>query len=74
MWAALARRHVSERFGDGLHGGRFVSLLGDAELDEGATWEAVVDPTVAQLGEVLWVVDVNRQSLDRIIPHVQIAR
>src|SRR6266702_4763088 len=43
-------------------------LLGDAELDEGAVWEAVVDPGVADLGEVVWVVDVNRQSLDRVVP------
>ena len=31
-------------------------------------WEAVVDPGVAELGEVVWVVDVNRQSLDRVVP------
>ena len=48
--------------------GRQYSLLGDAELDEGAVWEAVVDPGVAELGEIVWVVDVNRQSLDRVVP------
>lgn len=73
-WAAMARRFVVDRFGEGPHQGRFVSLLGDAELDEGAIWEAVVDPTVARLGEVMWVVDVNRQSLDRVIPDIEIAR
>ena len=31
-------------------------------------WEAIVDPGVAELGEVVWVVDVNRQSLDRVVP------
>ncbi len=31
-------------------------------------WEAIVDPAVAELGEVVWVVDVNRQSLDRVVP------
>lgn len=73
-WAALARRYVADRFVGGPHQGRFVALLGDAELDEGAIWEAVVDPTVARLGEVMWVVDVNRQSLDRVIPDIEIAR
>ena len=73
-WAALARRYVADRFAGGPHQGRFVALLGDAELDEGAIWEAVVDPTVARLGEVMWVVDVNRQSLDRVIPDIEIAR
>ncbi len=37
-------------------------------------WEAVADPAVAGLGEVLWVVDVNRQSLDRVVPDVQVHR
>ncbi|HET6501928.1 MAG TPA: pyruvate dehydrogenase, partial [Amycolatopsis sp.] len=44
------------------------SVLGDAELDEGAVWEAILDPAVAELGEIVWIVDVNRQSLDRIVP------
>ncbi len=51
-----------------------MSLLGDAELDEGAVWEAVADPQVASLGELLWVVDLNRQSLDRVVPDIQIDR
>ncbi|MCU1672790.1 MAG: Pyruvate dehydrogenase component [Frankiales bacterium] len=29
---------------------------------------------VARLGEVLWVVDLNRQSLDRIVPDIQVAK
>ena len=55
-------------------GGRQVALLGDAELDEGAFWEAIVDPVVSQLGEVLWIVDLNRQSLDRIVPDIAAGR
>ncbi|HUC14220.1 MAG TPA: pyruvate dehydrogenase, partial [Acidimicrobiales bacterium] len=46
------------------------ALVGDAELDEGAVWEALVDPMVPGLGEVLWVVDLNRQSLDRVVPGI----
>jgi pyruvate dehydrogenase E1 component len=69
IWGAVARRYLSNRFGgDTVAGGRQYSLLGDAELDEGAVWEAIVDPGVAELGEVVWVVDVNRQSLDRVVP------
>ena len=48
--------------------------LGDAELDEGAVWEAIADPSVAKLGEVLWVVDLNRQSLDRVVPDIAFGR
>ncbi|WP_405539865.1 pyruvate dehydrogenase [Streptomyces sp. NBC_00075] len=67
VWGALARRYVDGQFG-GAGAGRQYSLLGDAELDEGAIWEAVQDPTVAGLGEIVWVVDLNRQSLDRVVP------
>ena len=55
-------------------GGRQVALVGDAELDEGAIWEALVDPMVPRLGEVLWIVDLNRQSLDRVVPDIAAGR
>ncbi|MGH8929684.1 MAG: transketolase-like TK C-terminal-containing protein [Egibacteraceae bacterium] len=75
IWGALARRYLDTHFsGDGSSAGRQISLLGDAELDEGACWEAIIDPTVAQLGEVLWVVDLNRQSLDRVVPQIAAQR
>ncbi|SFL38721.1 transketolase-like TK C-terminal-containing protein [Geodermatophilus ruber] len=67
IWGALARRYVNTQLGAG-GTGRQWSLVGDAELDEGAVWEAVLDPMVAELGEVVWVVDLNRQSLDRVVP------
>ncbi|MFI6691189.1 transketolase-like TK C-terminal-containing protein [Streptomyces sp. NPDC050433] len=67
LWGALARRYVEGQFG-GAGTGRQYSLLGDAELDEGAIWEAVQDPMVSRLGEAVWVVDLNRQSLDRVVP------
>ncbi|HEY0497366.1 MAG TPA: pyruvate dehydrogenase [Kutzneria sp.] len=64
IWGAIARRYV------GAGTGRQYSLLGDAELDEGAVWEAVLDPSVAELGEIVWIVDLNRQSLDRVVPQI----
>ncbi|TAL20978.1 MAG: pyruvate dehydrogenase, partial [Frankiales bacterium] len=73
VWGALARRYV-ETHSDLRPSGRQISLLGDAELDEGAIWECVADPVVQRLGEVLWVVDLNRQSLDRIVPDIAIGR
>lgn len=74
LWAAMAHRYTDSHFSDVPPAGRFVSLLGDAELDEGAIWEAVADPAVARLGELLWIVDLNRQSLDRVVPDIQIER
>jgi pyruvate dehydrogenase E1 component len=73
LWSALAHRYVAGHF-EVPRGGRLLALVGDAELDEGAIWEALVDPMVARLGEVLWIVDVNRQSLDRVVPEIAVGR
>lgn len=73
VWSAVAHRYVAGHF-EVPQGGRQVALLGDAELDEGAIWETVVDPMVSSLGEVLWIVDLNRQSLDRIVPDIAAGR
>src|SRR6201993_3709346 len=59
IWGAVARRYTQSAVG-GAGTGRQYSLLGDAELDEGAIWEAVLEPAVAELGEIVWVVDLNR--------------
>ena len=71
IWGAVSRRYVGSMTGADV-AGRQYSLVGDAELDEGAVWEAVLDPAVAELGEVVWVVDLNRQSLDRVVPNFAI--
>jgi len=73
IWGALARRYVNAQFG-GAGTGRQYSLVGDAELDEGAVWEAAIDPMVTELGEIVWIVDLNRQSLDRIVPIIDTPR
>ncbi|SMX87293.1 pyruvate dehydrogenase E1 component [Brevibacterium aurantiacum] len=73
IWGSIARRYVDSTLKPiGL--GRQYSLVGDAELDEGAVWEAVIDPDVKHLGEIVWIVDLNRQSLDRVIPDIAAGR
>src|SRR5215218_1255561 len=73
VWGAIAHRYVAGHF-DVPVGGRQIALIGDAELDEGACWEAIADPMVSKLGEVMWVVDLNRQSLDRVVPDIAAGR
>ena len=73
IWSALAHRYVATHFGSE-SAGRHIALVGDAELDEGAVWEAIVDPMVGRLGDVLWIVDLNRQSLDRVVPDIAAGR
>src|SRR5215472_2069907 len=66
-FGALASRYVVDHFG-GARRGRVIVIVGDAELDEGNVAEALAEEVVARLANVLWIVDVNRQSLDRIVP------
>ena len=66
-FAALMQSYIDDHFGEGPPQ-RFISLVGDAELDEGNIWEALAEEYVAHLGNVIWVVDLNRQSLDRVVP------
>ena len=69
-FGALATRYLADHFGTA-RPERFVVMVGDAELDEGNVWEALQEETVARLGNVLWIVDLNRQSLDRVVPDVR---
>ena len=71
LFAAATRRYVDAHFG-ARPPSRFVALLGDAELDEGNIWEALADDATSGLGNVMWIVDFNRQSLDRVVPGIRI--
>ena len=73
IWGAIARRYVNSAITD-TGRGRQYSLVGDAELDEGAVWEAVLDSSVGELGEIVWIIDLNRQSLDRVVPNITAGR
>lgn len=73
LFAAASRRYVDAHFSP-RERSRFIAILGDAELDEGNVWEAVADPATAGLGNVMWIVDFNRQSLDRVIPGARIGQ
>ncbi|HZD92544.1 MAG TPA: transketolase, partial [Pseudolabrys sp.] len=47
--------------------GRMISLLGDAELDEGNIFEAILEGWKHSLRNCWWIVDYNRQSLDAVV-------
>jgi pyruvate dehydrogenase E1 component len=66
-FGALASRYIVDHFGTRTPG-RVIVMVGDAELDEGNVGEALAEEIVGRLANVLWIVDVNRQSLDRIAP------
>ncbi|MFZ0676141.1 1-deoxy-D-xylulose-5-phosphate synthase N-terminal domain-containing protein [Candidatus Binatus sp.] len=47
--------------------GRMIAVLGDAELDEGNLYEALLEGWKHTVRNVWWIVDYNRQSLDRVL-------
>ena len=53
---------------EGLPAGRHVAVVGDAELDEGNIYEALLEGWKHDIRNVWWVVDYNRQSLDSVVP------
>jgi pyruvate dehydrogenase E1 component len=75
LFAAATRRYIDAQFGSPTDGPtRFIALAGDAELDEGNVWEAIADPSLHGLGNVMLVIDTNRQSLDRVVPEQKIKK
>src|SRR3984885_396624 len=48
--------------------GRHIAICGDAELDEGNIYEALLEGWKHDVRNVWWIVDYNRQSLDSVVP------
>ncbi len=69
LFGAMVRDYVR------LHGladegepnGRIVALMGDAELDEGNVFEALLEGWKHDVRNLWWVIDYNRQSLDGVV-------
>lgn len=49
-------------------------MLGDTELDEGSAWETVAEPVLEGVDNLIWIVDLNRQSPDRVVPGIRVGR
>ena len=47
--------------------GKMIALLGDAELDEGNIYEALLEGAKQNVRNCWWVIDYNRQSLDAVV-------
>ena len=47
--------------------GRMIALVGDAELDEGNIYEALLEGWKFGLRNTWWIIDYNRQSLDAVV-------
>ncbi len=54
--------------------GRMIAIVGDAELDEGNIYEALLEGWKHDVRNLWWVIDYNRQSLDRVVPELLFAK
>lgn len=79
IFGALTQRYLGDHVGRGQQvergqqvgrsqQGRYIAIVGDAELDEGNIPEALGEATSYGLQNLWWIVDFNRQSLDCIMP------
>jgi len=68
-FAALVQDYVRLKgLGDaGSPLGRMVAVVGDAELDEGNIFEALLEGWKHDVRNLWWVIDYNRQSLDAVV-------
>ena len=62
-YLALAYRYA-ERHGFDVPKAHFWAVMGDSEFREGSLHEAVPDFAERELGNLTWIIDYNRQSLD----------
>ena len=58
----------------GAAAGRMVALIGDAELDEGNMFEAVLEGAKHDVRNLWWIIDYNRQSLDGVVADERLFR
>ena len=65
LFASLVQDYLSAHgWLDEADRGRFVALIGDAELDEGNIYEAIIEGAKHDVRNLWWIIDYNRQSLD----------
>src|SRR3954469_11274775 len=68
LFASLVQDYLRAKgLGAGKPEGRMIALLGDAEMDEGNIFEALLEGSKHGLRNTWWVVDYNRQSLDAVV-------
>ena len=69
LFASLVQDYVRlhEMVPGGTPQGRIVTLMGDAELDEGNVFEALLEGWKHDVRNLWWVIDYNRQSLDGVV-------
>ncbi|QQS13809.1 MAG: transketolase [Rhodospirillales bacterium] len=68
LFASLAQDYIKRKgWASGWPEGRMIALVGDAEMDEGNIYEALLEGWKKGIRNTWWIIDYNRQSLDAVI-------
>src|SRR3954468_22610936 len=67
LFSSLVQDYVRSHFPTDRPEGRMIALVGDAEMDEGNIFEALLEGWKHGVRNCWWVIDYNRQSLDAVI-------
>ena len=68
LFASLVQDYLRAKdLGTARPEGKMVALVGDAEMDEGNIFEALLEGWKHGLRNTWWIVDYNRQSLDAVV-------
>jgi len=68
LFSSLVQDYVKARgWAKGWPEGRMIALVGDAEMDEGNIFEALLEGWKHGVRNTWWIIDYNRQSLDAVI-------
>lgn len=68
LFASIVQDYnISHKLMDPSKAGRMIALIGDAELDEGNIYEALLDGWKHKVSNLSWIIDYNRQSLDGVV-------
>src|SRR5690606_23464972 len=67
IFASLVQDYVASHWPGDRQLGRMVAVSGDAEMDEGNIFEALLEGWKQGLRTTRWIVEYNRQSLDAVV-------
>ncbi|MCH9019938.1 MAG: hypothetical protein IIA73_06205 [Proteobacteria bacterium] len=67
IFSAIVQEYAMRHFPREQAPGKYISLMGDAEMEEGTLYEALLEGQNYNLNNCWWIIDLNRQSLDKLL-------
>ena len=67
LFASIVDEYARNHFPGHRGPAKYISLMGDAEMEEGTLYEALLEGQNYKLRNCWWIIDLNRQSLDKLL-------